>query len=392
MCTALTISEALDQEATTRPGRVISFPNGQQLTLAILQVLLEDIACGLLTFGIQHGDFVAIVSDNTIEWLVLTLAVIRCRSVAVPLRLARSSQEEFEFFLSFYENKLLLTGPGGNYAAAARAAAHRNVPHAVASIDFASNHAKVSFLNSPLRDDPAAAVPADVVNQPWDQAFVLHNPGTMRTGYIGSLTQKQLASCTDSLNLLRDLGSSFADPNQNLLIKALYDAVLVASAGVPCSTTATKAAPTTASLTVGANASDGDGDESDLKLKDVLSFSASAFIALSSTLLHKYGPEAVAHKASMPLLFIYGAVTSALVGQVLKVLVGRFHGLFKVAAILFFYAGASALALGVLPPGYSHAAFLLTLGAGVASIFLLLNRAVHKSLPSRSCTATGSPS
>lgn len=115
------------------------------------------------------------------------LAVIRSRAVAAPLNSAYT-QEEFEFYLSDSESKLLLTNVEGNFAAQA-AATKLGLPHATASLGSPSDSVKIGAAGE-------RAPPPDVsriLNDPSDVALFLHTSGTTSRPKGVPLTQVNLS-------------------------------------------------------------------------------------------------------------------------------------------------------------------------------------------------------
>ncbi|WRX16944.1 AMP-dependent synthetase/ligase domain - like 10 [Theobroma cacao] len=90
------------------------------ITHSRLQELVEHAASRLVTAGFGRGDVVALALPNTIEFVTMFLAITRARATAAPLSPAYTT-EEFEFYVSDSESKLLLTPQNGNTSAQAAA-------------------------------------------------------------------------------------------------------------------------------------------------------------------------------------------------------------------------------------------------------------------------------
>jgi acyl-CoA synthetase (AMP-forming)/AMP-acid ligase II len=114
METATTLTGLLQAVAKQFPSRrAISVAGKLDLTHSHLNQLVESAANHLISVGIKPNDVVALTFPNTVEYVILFLAVIRVRATAAPLNAAYTS-EEFEFYLSDSESKLLLTPLEGN--------------------------------------------------------------------------------------------------------------------------------------------------------------------------------------------------------------------------------------------------------------------------------------
>ena len=135
------------------------------------------------------------------------LAVIRARATAAPLNSAYTA-EEFEFYLSDSESKLLLTSPEGNKPAQA-AASKLSIPHATASITKAENEEaelSLSLLNHPELNSVNSV--ESLVNDPDDVALFLHTSGTTSRPKGVPLTQYNLLSSVKNIDSVYRLTES----------------------------------------------------------------------------------------------------------------------------------------------------------------------------------------
>ncbi|KAI6707197.1 hypothetical protein NL676_010159 [Syzygium grande] len=125
----LTLTCLLKKAASDFPDRRAISARGEfefDLTHAWLQELVDHAAALLAAYGIGPSDVVALAFPNTIEFVILFLAVIRCRAAAAPLDPAYKAAE-FGYYLSHLQSKLLLTPNEGNRLAQS-AASKLNVP------------------------------------------------------------------------------------------------------------------------------------------------------------------------------------------------------------------------------------------------------------------------
>ena len=131
---------------------------------------------------------------GVIQFVIMFLAVIRVRATAAPLNPAYTA-EEFEFYLSDSESKLLLTPEEENEAALA-AASKLKIKHATASrLTDAEGEVHLS-LNQSERDPQSEA---QLVNEPSDVALFLHTSGTTSRPKGVPLTQLNLASSVKNI-------------------------------------------------------------------------------------------------------------------------------------------------------------------------------------------------
>lgn len=130
------------------------------------------------------------------------LAVIRVRATAAPLNPAYTA-DEFEFYLSDSESKLLLTPLEGNEAAWI-AASKLKITHVTASLTEAKAEVNLSLTHS----EPDLDSLAKLVNEPSDVALFLHTSGTTSRPKGVPLSQLNLASSVKNIKSVYKLDES----------------------------------------------------------------------------------------------------------------------------------------------------------------------------------------
>ncbi|ONI07059.1 hypothetical protein PRUPE_5G097700 [Prunus persica] len=197
-----TLTGLLKKVASEFPNhRALSVSGKFDLTHARLQELVDHAASLLIASGIGPNDTVALTFPNTVELVVLFLAVIRCRATAVPLNAAYTA-EEFEFYLSDSESKLLIT-PENPILAAKAAATKLNIPHVTAKLAGATSHVT---LSSTAESSPDSVL--QLVNDASDVALFLHTSGTTSRPKGVPLTQLNLASSVQNIKSVYKLTES----------------------------------------------------------------------------------------------------------------------------------------------------------------------------------------
>lgn len=184
--------------------RAIAVSGKYELTHSRLQATVTACAARLRAAGVGHGDVVALAFPNSIEFVVLFMAVMRARGVAAPLNAAYTA-EEFEFYLGDSKSKLLLLPAEGN-TAAETAAAKIGLPVAKCRFSILSEGTgSVEFVSeSPGFDldlgligkgetDIEAELSSDIHD---DMALFLHTSGTTSRPKGVPLTQLNLATST----------------------------------------------------------------------------------------------------------------------------------------------------------------------------------------------------
>ncbi|WOL02721.1 hypothetical protein Cni_G11440 [Canna indica] len=193
-----TLSGVLRKAAGEFPSRrAIFVPGRLDLTHARLQQLVDSTAVSLSAAGIRPGDVVALAFPNTIELVIMFKAAIRARAVAAPLNPAYT-REEFVFYISDSEAKLLVTNVEGN-AAAEAAATEVGIPRAVASFPDPSGPFQLSVPGYQAGADSSASAIAGRINDPSDIALFLHTSGTTSRPKGVPLTQLNLTASVKNI-------------------------------------------------------------------------------------------------------------------------------------------------------------------------------------------------
>ncbi|KAI4370069.1 hypothetical protein MLD38_018454 [Melastoma candidum] len=199
---AVTLTDLLRKSAAEFPSRSAVSVSGQfDLDHQRLQELIDH-AASLLAGSVGPGDVVALTFLNTVEFVIMFLAVIRCRATAAPLNSAYTV-EEFEFYLSDSESKLLLIPAEGNRAAEV-AAAKLGIPRVTAKLESASSRIMLSSADADMTRE-STSLP---VNDPSDIALFLHTSGTTSRPKGVPLSQLNLASSVQNIKSVYKLTES----------------------------------------------------------------------------------------------------------------------------------------------------------------------------------------
>ncbi|XP_010055632.2 oxalate--CoA ligase [Eucalyptus grandis] len=185
----LTLTGLLKKAAQDFPDRrAVSACGKFGLTHAQLRELVDHAAALLAASGIVAGNVVALAFPNTIEFVILFLAVIRCRATAAPLDPIYTAKE-FKFYLSHSRSKFLLIPQEGNLRARS-AASELNIPRLTAKLHSANSRITLSSTDV----EPSLDSMSKVVNDPSDIALLLHSSSATGCPKRMLLTQRNLAS------------------------------------------------------------------------------------------------------------------------------------------------------------------------------------------------------
>ncbi|KAF8413157.1 hypothetical protein HHK36_001132 [Tetracentron sinense] len=159
--------------------RALSLSGKFDLTHGRLQELIEQAASRLVASGVNAA-----------------------RATAAPLNAAYTA-DEFEFYLTDSESKLLLTSQEGNQPAQA-AAAKLNIPHTTATLSHGNGEITLSSSHA----EPKPGSLAKIVNEPSDIALFLHTSGTTSRPKGVPLTQLNLAASVQNIKSVYKLTES----------------------------------------------------------------------------------------------------------------------------------------------------------------------------------------
>uniref|UniRef100_A0ACD5Z1W6 Uncharacterized protein n=1 Tax=Avena sativa TaxID=4498 RepID=A0ACD5Z1W6_AVESA len=196
----LTLTALLKAAAAAHPSRRAIAVHGKiDLTHADLDALVDAAAARLAAGadGVRPGQTVALCFPNTVELVVVFLAVIRARGVAAPLNPAYT-QEEFEFYLSDSEARLLVTNAEGNAAAQAAAAKLGLVHAATTTLLDPAGPLHLDGLPG-LQSQEEEEKKKVVENEACDVALFLHTSGTTSRPKGVPLTQRNLAASVQNI-------------------------------------------------------------------------------------------------------------------------------------------------------------------------------------------------
>jgi len=119
---APTVSAALHAHAAAAPSRPALSAGDEELSYGELSALVTGLAGRLARLGAAPGERVAIIGQNSVEWVAAFLACLDSGAVAVPLN-HRLSPAEIAGQIGQVEPRLVLAGEGLESTAAPAAAA-----------------------------------------------------------------------------------------------------------------------------------------------------------------------------------------------------------------------------------------------------------------------------
>ncbi|CAK9238286.1 unnamed protein product [Sphagnum jensenii] len=212
---ALTLTALLDHAAEQHGENLALIASGgPHLTHRELHGAIEKAAAQLRRAGVKPGDLVSLAFPNTLEFVVVFIAVTRVRAIAAPLN-AAYTEEEFKFYLEDAGSTLLLVpGAEGNKAAEA-AAAELNLP--IAGVHWEKESGDVVIVPK-SKIELAPELEVSSMSSYTDEALFLHTSGTTSRPKGVPLTQANLASSIQHIKAWYELSPS----DRTLIVMPLF--------------------------------------------------------------------------------------------------------------------------------------------------------------------------
>ncbi|KAH3760945.1 Propionate-CoA ligase [Pelomyxa schiedti] len=217
MCVPRSVGVAHDAMALA-----VAHTGGPSFTYPQLTAAVKKMQSDLIEWGIQVGDTIAIVIPNTVEFVVCYIGCTWARAVAAPLN-SSYTVDEFKFYLSDAECKLVIVPPEGNKAAE-EAALALSIPVCTATctpqthtgseqhfVVLAERRDFESRRRSPRADTTTPPQPADF-------AMFLHTSGTTSKPKCVQLTHANLAASLKNIVNTYDLSPS----DRTLVVMPLF--------------------------------------------------------------------------------------------------------------------------------------------------------------------------
>ncbi|GAA4617109.1 hypothetical protein GCM10023108_32660 [Saccharopolyspora hordei] len=102
-----TITDFLDENASTAPDKTAFVDSRGRISYAELKQLVDRVALGFLELGVGPGDVVSFQIPNWIEWVVVHYAASRIGAISNPL-IPNYREREVGFMVSLARSKLVV--------------------------------------------------------------------------------------------------------------------------------------------------------------------------------------------------------------------------------------------------------------------------------------------
>jgi len=99
--------EVMEANAKNDPKKTAIFMGNQKVSYLLLKQKIDTFACFLEFSGIKHGEKIAMIVNNSVEFIVSLFAITKLGAVAVPLN-TFLKKEEFEYILNDCSARMLI--------------------------------------------------------------------------------------------------------------------------------------------------------------------------------------------------------------------------------------------------------------------------------------------
>jgi len=194
-----TLLERLEDHARTRPDQLLVHHQGRDWSYGEILAHVQRLTVWFQRQGLEPGERIAIVVNNSAEYIISYLAALRANAIAVPLNTGSSAQE-FQVTLTNCQPAFLIAGPEAREAlaevlpnlpqlrAVLQTSTFQPFPLACRQLEFAQ------CLQGRARDREFGSVP-----QPSALAQLIYTSGTSGQPKGVALTHRNLQANTDSI-------------------------------------------------------------------------------------------------------------------------------------------------------------------------------------------------
>ncbi|MGA1862170.1 fatty acid--CoA ligase [Deferribacter thermophilus] len=188
------LGDMLIQNAKRLKSKKYIFFEDKKYTYMEVNKITNKIAHALINLGLKKGDRVAILMDNSPEFLFSFFAITKCGAIAVPIN-NFLKQEEVEYILNDCQVKYLISTENyKDYFAYLKDKVDSLV--AILTYNYLSPHSV--DLNELIKDEPDSDLPCDFDMD--ELAVLIYTSGTTGHPKGAMLTHKNLLSNCDACN------------------------------------------------------------------------------------------------------------------------------------------------------------------------------------------------
>src|SRR6266850_625832 len=214
------LSEPLTRHVQQQPERIAIGTSDLRTTITYhqLDALVRSAMAQLSRMGLKRGNTVALLSDNSVEFVLGLLAIMFSGARVAPLNPALTSNEQGTRLLQLSANALLVTGHLANQPGFANRLP-QSLAYWIMGLEGSGSSPEVRIVNKQGRTRaPGATTEPEILIEPDDIALLMFTGGTTGPPKLVPLTHHNIAASIENIS------SAYAlSPNDaTLLVMPLF--------------------------------------------------------------------------------------------------------------------------------------------------------------------------
>jgi oxalate---CoA ligase len=214
------LSELLTRHVQKQPARIAIGTSDLRTTISYHQVdvLVRSAMAQLSRMGLKRGNTVALLSDNSVEFVLGLLAIMFSGARVAPLNPALTSNELGTRLLQLSANALLVTGHLANEPVFANIAP-QSLSCWIMDLEGSGSSSEVRIVDKQGRTPaPGATTEPKILIEPDDIALLMFTGGTTGPPKLVPLTHRNIAASIENISS----GYALSPNDATLLVMPLF--------------------------------------------------------------------------------------------------------------------------------------------------------------------------
>ena len=214
------LSEPLKRHVQQQPARIATGTSDLRTTITYrqLEALVDSAMAQLYLMGLKRGDTVALLSDNSVEFVVGLLATMFLGARVAPLNPALTSNELSTRLSQLSANALLVIGPLANQPGFANFVP-QNCPSWIIDVEGSSSTSEVRIVDKQGHTAaPGSTAKPKIFAEPDDTALLMFTGGTTGPPKLVPLTHGNIAASIEHISS----GYALSPNDTTLLVMPLF--------------------------------------------------------------------------------------------------------------------------------------------------------------------------
>ena len=214
------LSEPLTRHVQQQPARIAIGTSDLRTTITYRQLdaLVRSAMAQLSRMGLKRGNTVALLSDNSVEFVLGLLAIMFSGARVAPLNPALTSNELGTRLLQLSANALLVTGHLANQPGFANSLP-QSLAYWITDLEGSGSSCEVRIVDKQGRTPaPGATTEPEILIESDDIALLMFTGGTTGPPKLVPLTHRNIAASIENISS----GSALSPNDATLLVMPLF--------------------------------------------------------------------------------------------------------------------------------------------------------------------------